>query len=235
MPDQPTLEQATEQFAEAVAVRVAGVTHQRLGEFAKALSCFATAREIFAHLGNQAQVGWTVQNEGNVLDLLGRPSDAIRCFDQAEQAMRASNELKGWPLLYRRRGDVFRRLKRAGDAMAQYDQGLAAYRGIEEYHGLINTLSSRAEAWLDRGDFPAAQADLDEATQLLTAHPRQPSEYDCLLLCRRARCAAALGHNDDAKSLASKAQALLTELSLAQVHGNPDVTDMIATVLGPRS
>jgi|GEM_PF-3825441 len=230
MSDQPTPEQAAEQFAEAVSVRVAGMTHQRLGAFAKSLSCFAISREIFTHLGNHAQVGWTLQNEGNVLDLLSRHSEAITCFDQAEQAMRASSEPKGWPLMYRRRGDVLRRLGRNEEAMTQYDQGLAAYRGMDEYNGIINTLSSRAEAWLDRGDFPAAQADLDEAAHLLLTHPRRPSEFDCLLLCRRARCAAALDHEESAKSLASEAQSLIGELSLTQDHGNPDVTVNIRRV-----
>ncbi len=112
MPHPLTPEQAAEhiaeQFAEAVAVRVAGTTHQRLGAWAKALACFAVAREIFTELGNQAQVGWTLYHEANVLDLLGRPSEAITCFNQAEQVLRTSSESQAWPLLSRCRDDFLR-------------------------------------------------------------------------------------------------------------------------------
>lgn len=224
MADQPTPEQAAEQFAEAVSVRVAGMTHQRLGAYDKALSCFSIAREIFTHLGNTVQVGWTLQNEGNVLDLLGRQHEALERFDLGEAAMSNSSEYKGWPLMFRRRGDILRRLGRNDEAMVQYDHGLTAYRENNDINGIINTLSSRAEAWLDRGDFVYARRDLDEAAQLLAAHPRRPGEFDCLLLARRARCAVALGDAVAARTFASEARILIADLSLETDRSNPDIT-----------
>lgn len=223
MPDDMTPEQTAEQFAEAVSVRVAGMTHQRLGAYDKAMSCFSIAREIFSHLGHIAQVGWTAHNEGIVLELLGRPQDAIARFNEAERAMRSTDEDKGWPLMYRRRGDVRRRQGHPEEAIIEYDQGLAAYRASNDVNGIINTLSSRAEAAFNRDDFTGAKADLDEAAYLLAAHPRHPNECDALLLARRARCATALGDTATAHALATEARTLIAELSLDQDRSNADI------------
>lgn len=215
--------QSAEQYAEAVSVRVAGMTHQRLGEFQKAMSCFSIAKEIFSSIGNPTQVAWTLQNEGLVLDLINRQDDALARFTEAEAIFRQNNEIRGWPLMYRRRGDILRRLGRMDQALEQYEGALTDYRPINEINGIINTLSSRAEVHLQRQANDLAAKDLAEAYGLLRQNPRRPSEFDFLLYARLARCSAASGQREQARSHAEAARKIVGELGLDQDRSNPDV------------
>lgn len=221
----PTPEQAAEQFDEAIAVRVAGMTHQRVGEHRKAITCFAIAREIFVHLGNQGQLAWTVQNEGLVLEMLGRHDEALARFTEAEQIFRSVDERKGWPLMYRRRGDLLRRQGRHDEALAQYETALTQYRADHEANGIINTLSSRAESDLAGNDLARARSDLQDALAHLRNVPRRAGEYDFLLFARIARAEAALGNGDLARAHATQARNLAHELQLDQDRSNPDVAE----------
>lgn len=220
-----TPEQIAEQFNEAIAVRVAGMTHQRAGEHRKAMACFASAREILVHLGLQPQVAWTLQHEALVLELLGRHDEAIARFTEAEVIFRTADERSGWPLMFRRRGDLMRRQGRHDEALAQYDAALAQYRLDDDANGIINTLSSRAETDLARNDVQRARSDLQGALAHLRNLPRRAGEYDFLLFARIARAEAALGNREIAREHATQAHDLARELQLDQDRGNPDVAD----------
>ena len=218
-------EQFAEQFDEAIAVRVAGLAHQRAGDQRKAMACFASARETLVHLGLQAQVAWTLQNEGLVLELLGRPDEALARFTGAEALFRAADERQGWPLMFRRRGDLLRRQGRHDEALAQYDAALAQHRLDDDANGIINTLSCRADSDLARNDVQRARSDLQGALAHLRNLPRRAGEHDFLLFARIARTEAALGNRELAREHATQAHDLARELQLDQDRGSPDVAE----------
>lgn len=219
----PTPEQTAAAFDEAIAVRLAGMAHQRRGDHAQALDRFAAARAAFAALGQQAQVAWTLQNEGQALELLGRHDEALARFAEAERLFREVGERMGWPLMHRRRGDLLRRRGRHAEACAEYDAALAQYRLDGEANGVINTLSSRAESELARDDLPRARSDLQDALAALRTCPRRAGEFDFLLFARIARAEAALGNRDLARQHAAQAHGLARDLHLEQDRSNPDV------------
>jgi len=221
----PSADAAAEQFNEAVAVRVAGLTHQRAGEARQALACFASARGIFIHLQQPAQVAWTLHNEAQVLELLGRHDEALAHLSEAERLFRLADEHSGWPLMYRRRGDLLRRQGRHDEALTEYDQALAHYRREGDANGIIATLSSRAESDLARQDLARAHADLRDALGQLRTCPRRAGDVDFLFFARIARAEAALGNRELAREHATQAHDLARELHLDQDRGNPDVAD----------
>lgn len=221
---QPTADQATEQYAEAVAMRVAGITHLRLGEGHAALTALAIARDMFAHQGHDAQVAWTMQGEGQVLDMIDRSHEASQRLEEAETIFRRLDDLRGAGHLQRCRADILRRTGHLDEAMVLYGTALDLCHHVNDADGLARILSARAELHLIRQTPDQALVDLTRALALRATSPRRPDAIDFLTQARLARCAIALGKADDAFAHITEAQAIANTLALNNDRSDPDVT-----------
>jgi len=221
---QPTAEQATEQYAEAVAMHVAGIIHLRLGEGHAALTALGTARDMFAHQGHDAQVGWTMQGEGQVLDMIDRSHEASQRLEEAETIFRRLDDPRGAGQLQRCRADIMRRTGHLDEAMDLYGTALDLCHQVNDADGMASIVCARAELHLFRQTPDQALTDLTRALALRATSPRRPDTIDFLIQARLARCATALGTANDALAHIREAQAIANTLALNNDRSDPDVT-----------
>jgi tetratricopeptide (TPR) repeat protein len=217
-------------FAEAISLRLAGMEAHRLGRLETALDHFVKACELFHRSQAPVQVGWTLQNQGLVLEQLGRIDDCLQRFDEAEALFIAHGDGPGHALMSRRRGDVERRRTRYDEALRRYDAGLAEYRAMHDVNGIINSLSARACVLLLRARAADALGDLQQALEQLRSYLRKPGEQDFLLHWRLYRAYQALGQAPEAERHRHVAQTLSQDVRLRDDRSNPDVVEACAEI-----
>ena len=218
-------------FAEAVALRSQGMDLQRQGDYAASLDRITQALHLFQECDNSQQAAWTMQNQGLVLEQLGRRDEALGRFEAATSVFRASNDLQGWPLMFRRRGDCLRRGKDLEAAGRAYEAALKAYVEHHDPNGIINTRSGLGALYLDLKRPHDALGMLTESAAMLRAYHRKGGEYDFLLFARLARTCAALGLPAATDLNADQARAIADQAGLRSDRSNPDVISECAALI----
>jgi tetratricopeptide (TPR) repeat protein len=219
----PSPEESTERYAEAVAMRMAAAAHRQHGDGRKALACLATAREMFGELGQEAQVAWTMLEEGGTLSAGGRAEDALVRLDEAEAAFARLDAPRGRALAACRAGDALRRLGRPDEARERYGAALDLARPVGDAEIVIACLVARAGLLLASQAYDAAGRDLAEALALRQAHIGAADSGDFLLAARLARWARAAGQAETAAAHAAEARRLADELDLERDRSDPEV------------
>lgn len=217
-------------FADAIMVRIRGMERHKQGRHGEALELFEQASTAFRRCAAEVQVGWTLQNEGLVLEQLGRAEDALNRFAEAERLFRTHGDGAGSTLMQRRRGDLWRRRGDQPQAVRSYDQGIADYTAAHDVNGVANTLSGRAASHLLAGRAADALADLEQARARLATFLRKPGEQDFLMHYRLGQAHHLLGAASPAQAHRATAQLLVREAGLVDDHTNPDVIAAIAAL-----
>ena len=216
-------------FDDGVAARTAGMESQRAGRPQAAQVLFERAEELFSKAGDAIQLAWTWQNQGQVLEQLGRIDDALEAYGKAEAAFAQFKQIDGSDLIFRRRGDLLRRLGKHQEATEQYTEALRRYDARRDPNGCINTRSSLAANLLAVGDHAGALNVLHTALANLQSFNRKPGEQDYLLFIRLSVAERAAGHAAVADQYFAEAQAIADSAHLRTDQTNPDV---IAAIQG---
>ncbi|MBE6946124.1 MAG: tetratricopeptide repeat protein [Ruminococcaceae bacterium] len=103
---------------------------------------------------------------GDVLFRLGRPREALRCYEEAEKLYRKVQEDQGLANTLFSRGEVLQLLGQPQEALRCYEEVEKLYRKEQDDLGLANTLHSRGEVLRNLGQPQEALRCYEEAEKL---------------------------------------------------------------------
>jgi len=195
-------------------------TFNRLGAYEQAETALRGALEMTQRVGNKVAEAFALANLGYALTCQGRHEDALDTLDQADaQAEEVGQRYLGIAIrVYRARALLA--AGREGDAAREAEGAADEARRAEVPTLAAAALTAAADSWLAQGDAEMALA-LSRRSVAIRDELGGLEEDEAVVFLSYARALRASGREEDAREIARRGQARLSDL--AEKIGDPEL------------